>query len=109
MIERADLVLGSPPTPVLVLLGCLGQVLAGELACSHRVPLSCRFADLLADWRSAWRFQLVSCDPLITKRFLLPSDHGRRLNDDQSLHPSYAATGIAKTNACSLDGSPVDR
>ena len=38
VIERADLVLRAPPTPVLVFLGRLGQVFAGELACSHRIP-----------------------------------------------------------------------
>jgi hypothetical protein len=35
VIERPDLVVGSPPAPVLVFFGRFGQVLAGELARGH--------------------------------------------------------------------------
>src|SRR5207237_1660313 len=35
MVERADLVGGTPASPVLVFLRGFGEILAGELACGH--------------------------------------------------------------------------
>src|SRR5438128_9099820 len=58
--------------------------------------------DLVVNRRSAGLASSTHARPVITKAFALPSDHGRGLNDDQSLPPGGPMARTTKTRGSGL-------
>src|SRR5438128_2870263 len=72
--------------------------------------------DLVVDRRSTGLASSTHARPVITKAFALPSDHGRGLNEDQSLPPGGPVTRqprpedtVGRTNMRPSHGSLIDR
>jgi hypothetical protein len=78
--------------------------------------LTDELAYLLADQRSAGLPSSAHARPVIAKAFALPSDHGRGLNEDQSLSPGGPVArqprpedAVCRTKKRPSHGSLVDR